>query len=84
MYKNMKLTEMVKDKKVTFEFYRKKELWYITDDGFSFPVPIEDAGDAKFLSSDKATLFMRYIRKHLAYIKEEENDTNNTKEDNNI
>jgi hypothetical protein len=70
MYKGMKLTEMVKGKRVTLEYYCSEELWYITDDGFQFPVPIEDAGTAKFLASDKATLFMRYIRKHLAKVDE--------------
>lgn len=61
----MKLIDMVKDKKVYFEFYKKGELWYRTDDDFKFPVPIEDCGYGIFLVEDKATLFMRYIRKQL-------------------
>ncbi len=65
MYKGMKLIEMVKNKKVHLEFYRKGELWYKTEDGFNFPVPISDTGDAAFLVEDKATLFMRYIKKQL-------------------
>jgi hypothetical protein len=52
-------------KQVHFLFYRQKELWYKTDDGFEFPVPIDDIGDGVFLATDKAMLFMRYIRKHL-------------------
>ena len=69
----MKLTEMVKGKRVKFEFYRKGELWYKIDDekGFVFPVPISDTGDGTFLSEDKATLFMRYIRKQLESIENE-------------
>lgn len=60
------LKEMVSDnKKVHFRFYRAKELWYATEDGFVFPVPIEDIGDATFLAEDKALLFMRYIRKQI-------------------
>ena len=63
------LKEMVKDnKKVTFLFYRERELWYTTETGFEFPVPIEDVGNAIFLKEDKALLFMRYIRKHMAYL----------------
>lgn len=62
----MTLLEMVKDKKVHFSFYREGELWYKTTDGFEFPVPIKDIGNATFLAEDKAILFMRYIRKHLA------------------
>lgn len=53
---------------VHFSFYRQRELWYVTDSGFEFPVPIEDVGDGVFLASDKAILFMRYIRKHLENI----------------
>lgn len=47
------------------------ELWYKTDDGFEFPVPVEDIGDDIFLNEDKAMLFMRYIRKHMDVIAKE-------------
>jgi len=67
----MKLIEMVKGKVVRLKFYRKGELWYETEDGFPFPVPISDCGDATFLPEDKASLFMRYIRKQLEALKEE-------------
>lgn len=60
----MSLVEMVKGKKVKFQYYRKGELWYTTDDDFLFPVPISDTGDGTFNAEDKATLFLRYIRKH--------------------
>ena len=57
---------MVKDnKKVNFLRYQKKELWYITECGFEFPVPISDCGDGIFEKEDKAMYFMRYIRQHL-------------------
>jgi len=60
------LKEMVTTgKKVRFSFYRDKELWYVTEDGFEFPVPIDDVGTATFLVEDKAILFMRWIRKHM-------------------
>lgn len=55
---------------VHFIHYRQNELWYATDNGFEFPVPIADTGDGVFLNQDKAILFMRYIRKHLANIEE--------------
>lgn len=58
------------DAKVRFQFYRKGELWYITDCSFEFPVPIEDTGDGTFLNEDRAMLFMRYIRKQLEAMKE--------------
>lgn len=55
-------------KRVTFSHYRHKELWYKTECGFEFPVPIDDTGDATFMASDKAMLFMRYIRKHIEHL----------------
>lgn len=56
---------------VTFKFYKDKSLWYETSNNFLFPVPIEDIGNATFNASDKAMLFMRYIRKHLEIIEKE-------------
>jgi len=62
----MTLKDMIKDqKKVHFSFYRDMELWYMTEDGFEFPVPIKEVGNATFMAQDKAILFMRYIRKHM-------------------
>lgn len=49
-----------------FAYYRDGALWYRTETNFIFPVPIEDIGNATFLDEDKAMLFMRYIRKHMA------------------
>lgn len=70
----MDLKEMVKDnKKVTFVSYKQKELWYQAENGFLFPVPIEDAGDGVFLAEDKALLFMRYIKKHIKTIEDAKN-----------
>lgn len=66
-----KITDYVKNGAcVEFSFYRAGELWYVTDCGFEFPVPITDVGNAVFLNKDKAILFMRYIRKHLESIEE--------------
>ena len=64
------IKELVKDKTVKFEFYRKQELWYrVVDTDFVFPVPVDDTGDGTFLNEDKAILFMRYIRKQLEQLK---------------
>lgn len=62
-------------KSVRFVHYRDAALWYSTEevvlpDGTTqepllFPVPITDIGNATFLASDRAILFMRYIRKFL-------------------
>ena len=67
------IKDMVKDNKiVTFNFYRKGKLFYKTECGFDFPVPIEDTGDASFLYVEKAIHLMRYIRMHLEVIEKEE------------
>lgn len=72
--KTMNLKEMVVDNKtVEFIFYRDGNLWYKTENGFEFPVPIEDVGTATFLARDKALLFMRYIRKHIATLERKDN-----------
>jgi len=60
----MNIKDLVKDQRVTFQFYRDKELWYETTNGFKFPVPINDIGNATFMAEDKAIIFMRYIRKY--------------------
>ena len=57
-------------KMVKFDRYTHGELWYITEDGFEFPVPIDDTGDGVFARDDRALYFMRYIRKHMATIKQ--------------
>lgn len=67
------LKEMIKGKTVRFLKYRKGELIYTTECGFEFPVPISDTGDGTFLVKDKAMMFMRYIRKHIAEIEAEQN-----------
>ncbi len=65
----MSIKEMVANgKQVEFVRYQSKELWYKTECGFEFPVPIEDTNEAAFIAKDKAMLFMRWIRKHLASI----------------
>jgi len=68
---SMNIKEMVADgRKVRFLHYKQGELWYRTETGFEFPVPIGDCGDGTFLAEDRAILFMRYIRAHVAYLEE--------------
>jgi len=61
----MNVKDIVKGQKAHFVFYRDKALFYETDNGFQFPVPVDDAGSATLNSEEKAILLMRYIRKHL-------------------
>jgi glyoxylate utilization-related uncharacterized protein len=64
----MSVKDMVKGKIVAFCFYKEGELWYTTECGFEFPVPISDTGTATFNNEDRAMLFMRWIRKHYEMI----------------
>lgn len=64
MISDMKLSDHVKGK-AHFSFYRGGYLYYKTDSGLEFPVPVEDTDSATFLNEDKALFFMRWIRKHL-------------------
>lgn len=69
----MNIKDMVKDNKtVKFIYYFDGSLWYETENGFKFPVPISDIGTATFKAEDRAILFMRYIRKHLDTINRKE------------
>jgi len=67
--------EMIKDKKVTFSFYRDNVLWYKTECGFEFPVPCGDTGTGTFKNEDKAIIFMRWIRKHVDFIQKAKENT---------
>jgi len=67
--KTRTIKEMVQNnQKVVFRFYRDGQLWYATECGFEFPVPISEAGTATFLAQDRAILFMRYIRKYMEFL----------------
>jgi hypothetical protein len=60
------LKELVgKGKMVRFLCLMAGSLWYETDDGFAFPVPLSETAGATFLAEDKALLYMRFIRKYL-------------------
>lgn len=64
----MSIKDMVINKQVYFSFYKDRTLWYETESGFQFPVPIDDVGNGVFLKEDKALYFMRWIRKHVENI----------------
>ena len=71
------IKEIIKDNEVRFVKYRQGFFYYkilVTmpiglGDAFknyqwhTFPVPLDDIGDATLPYSDKAIMFMRYIRK---------------------
>jgi hypothetical protein len=66
----MDIKEIVKDNEVRFAKYRQGFAYYtvrVASEGvdYTFPVPLSDIGDATLLATDKALVFMRYIRKAL-------------------
>jgi hypothetical protein len=72
--------QVVRNNQARFLKYENGNLWYYVlyseDDDynkprqFDFPIPVADAGDGAFLSSDKAITYMRWIRKHIDYLNE--------------
>lgn len=61
--------DLVKNKKANFQFYRQGSLIYQTEDGFEFPIPVSDCGEAAFNNEHKAMELMRWIRKQMEVIK---------------
>ena len=49
---------------IKFAFFVDNALWYQTQDGWQFPVPVEDTAGATFNAEEKGTL-MRWVRKHM-------------------
>lgn len=74
----MSLKEHVKGN-VNFVKYHDGNLWYRTDSGFDFPVPINDTGIAEFKNTDKAMMFMRWIGRHLKDIEQAKASQSNEK-----
>jgi hypothetical protein len=72
-FNGVSLPKMAKGNTVEFVYCKANrageiELWYeikVDDEMFSFPVPVSELGTATFLASDKATIFMRYMKKEL-------------------
>jgi hypothetical protein len=56
---------VAKGKVVRFVCLMADSLWYESEDGFAFPVPLSETPGATFLAEDKAMMYMRHIRKFL-------------------
>ncbi len=77
-YKELTLTELVKNTTAYFTEYRDGELWYniLRNPGgmsvirkedrdlFAFPIPVKDVGTGHLPARVKAITLMRWIRKH--------------------
>ncbi len=49
-----------------FVYYRDNALWYRTETGMMFPIPMSDIGNSQFLAMEKSLILMRWIRKYIA------------------
>jgi hypothetical protein len=61
-----KIVDLIKNNTAKFSHYRKGLLYYyinIDNCTYNFPVPIVDTDDATFSAEDKASMFLRWIRK---------------------
>ena len=45
-------------------FFLSGKLWYRTESGFKFPVPIKGSAQSVFLNEDRAKRFYPYIKAH--------------------
>jgi len=68
----MSITHHIKDKKVHFVYYRAGNLYYKTETGIEFAVPVSEAdqNSATFWAEDKAIYFLRWISRHFKEIQE--------------
>jgi len=58
--------------KAFLKFYRGGILYYQTEKGLMFEIPISDCGDACFNAEERAITLMRWIRKQIDAIKQGE------------
>ncbi len=70
---NLNLKENVRGN-ASFAYFRDEALWYRTETGMLFPVPVRDVEGTQVLAVEKALFFMRWIRKYIASQIEPETD----------
>lgn len=58
--------------KVIFVYYRDGSLWYLTETGLKFPVPLVSGSSEIFMSVEKGISMTKYISNYIKQI--EKND----------
>lgn len=61
------IVDLAKSRAV-FVRYQDQTLWYRVDE-FEFPIPVDDAGGGAFGPTEKGLTLMRWIRKHIEFLK---------------
>jgi len=59
----MKLTDLIKGKTATFVEFHGGNLFYEIDGMFRFPVPVDELQGASISSTEKASVFMKWIKR---------------------
>ena len=60
----MQLIELIKGNKATFIEFHSGTLFYEVN-GFRFPIPVEELQGASIKAEEKASVFLKWIRKAL-------------------
>ncbi len=72
----MKVTDLVKGNQANFVRYQSGSLIYSIDaNGFEFSVPVDELGTAPVGASEKASVFLKWIKATLKAIEEGDNET---------
>jgi len=68
---------MVSDGRVVkFAYFKHNSLWYVTEDGFEFPVPASDiSGESELRAEERAMALMKWMRKHIEFINNAKEET---------
>ncbi len=59
------IKDIVKGQNAHFVFFQDDTLFYETDAGFLFPIPVSDIGSTRLSETEKAIRLMRWVRRHL-------------------
>ena len=75
----MKFIDLIKEQTAHFKFIRFGIMFYETDNGFLFEVPVVDIDNGTFNAEEKAIILMKWIKRQ--YDKNEKQKLNGSKEE---
>ena len=66
----MKVTDLIRGKTAVFVEFHSGNLFYEIDGEFRFPVPVEELHGASISAEEKASVFMKWIKRAVKQIEE--------------
>jgi hypothetical protein len=66
----VRLTDLIKGKRAVFVEFHGGNLFYEIDGKFRFPVPVDELQGTSVLSEEKASVFMKWVKRSLKQIQE--------------